>query len=128
MAPEQVRGEAIDMRADVYGLGAILFLVLTNELPSQSGDLHAALRRHAVARPLTAICARALAADPSARYQSVSALGEDVARYRAGLAVDAYRETMVERTVRFARTYRTPILLVLAYIIMRTAVAVFAGW
>jgi serine/threonine-protein kinase len=128
MAPEQARGDAIDGRADVYGLGAMLFLVLTNELPPSSGDLDALLARHSVARPLRAICVRALAADPSARYQSVSALGEDVARYRAGLAVDAYRETMVERTIRFARTYRTAILLVLAYIIMRTAVAVFAGW
>ncbi len=77
---------------------------------------------------LAAICVKAIAGDPGARYQSVAALGEDIARYRAGGAVGAYRETAIERGVRIARAYRTPILLVLAYIVMRTAVAVFAGW
>ena len=81
-----------------------------------------------VPRPLAAICVKAIAGDPGARYQSVAALGEDIARYRAGGAVGAYRETAIERGVRVARAYRTPILLVLAYIVMRTAVAVFAGW
>jgi serine/threonine protein kinase len=129
MAPEQSSGaEDIDARADVYGLGAILFLLLTDTMPPASGDAAAALRRYSVPRPLTAICARALAVSPASRYQTVAALGDDVARYRAGRAVEAYRETAVEKVARFARTYRTAILLVLAYIVMRTAVAVFAGW
>jgi eukaryotic-like serine/threonine-protein kinase len=129
MAPEQASGDReIDVRADVYGLGAILFLLLTNELPPANGDPGVMLRRHGVPRPLTAICAKAIAADSTARYQGAAVLGEDIARYRAGRAVAAYRETAAERVVRFGRTYRTPILLVLAYVVMRTAVAVFAGW
>ena len=128
MAPEQARGDAgdVDERADVYGLGAILFLLLAGRVP----DAHpqGSLRLSGVPRPLAAICARALDADPSKRYHSVSALADEVARYRNNQKVQAYRETAFERALRFGRTYRTAILLVLAYIVMRAAVAFLAGW
>ena len=128
MAPEQARGDTgeVDERADVYGLGAILFLLLAGRVP----DAHpqGSLRLSGVPRPLAAICARALDADPSKRYQSVPALADEVARYRDNQKVQAYRETAFERAVRFGRAYRTAILLVLAYIVMRAAVAFLAGW
>ena len=128
MAPEQARGDggAIDERADVYGLGAILFLLLTDRIPD--ADPTGTLRLMKVPRPLVAICDRALAAQPSARYQSVTALADEVSRYRDNRKVDAYRETVVERALRFGRTYRTAILLVLAYMVMRAAVAFLARW
>jgi eukaryotic-like serine/threonine-protein kinase len=127
MAPEQARGEVgeIDERADVYGLGAILFLLLTDGIAD--ADPSAKLRLARVPRPLAAICTRALAAETANRYQSVTALADDVARYRANRKVDAYRETTLDQIVRFGRTHRTAILLVLAYIVMRIAVAFLAG-
>jgi len=130
MAPEQARGEVglIDERADVYGLGAILFLLLTDVPPVADADPGAKLRALRVPRPLAAICTTALAADPARRYQSVEALADDVARYRGGRAVHAYPEPAMERLVRFGRTYRTAILLILAYIVMRAVVAFVAGW
>jgi eukaryotic-like serine/threonine-protein kinase len=130
MAPEQARGavDEIDRRTDVYGLGALLFLLLTDQVSSPDREVAATFRKHGIARPLAAICAKALAVDPELRYQTVSALANDVAAYRAGRAVDAYRETVVERLARFGRTYRTAILLIVAYVIMRALVAWLARW
>ena len=78
-------------------------------------------------RPLRAICARALAPIPEDRYQSVSALAHDVTQYRTGGRVSAYRETVLERTMRVARTYRVAILLMLTYVVMRVVVAIVFG-
>ena len=130
MSPEQARGEAdrVDIRADVYSLGAILHLLLTGEEPAGASESARVLNRDGIPKPLRAICARAMDAAPAARYESVTALADDVARYRAGEATHAHRETMFENALRLARTYRTAILLVLGYIVMRAAVALFAGW
>jgi serine/threonine protein kinase len=132
MPPEQARGEnhALDERADVYGLGVILLALLSNQdapIADGASAASALARFPSIPRPLRSICARALAADPASRYPSAAALGEDVARYRSGAAVLAHRETPLERTVRIAKVYRTPILLVLAYMIMRTVVAFMTG-
>ncbi len=130
MPPEQARGDmqALDERADVYGLGAILFALLTDRDEPAAMPASAALAGSAsIPRPLRSICARALAEDPDHRYASATALGEDVARFRAGQKVDAHRENVWERTSRVARVYQVPILLVLAYMIMRTIVAFVIG-
>lgn len=125
MPPEQASGASstIDERADVYSLGAVLYLLLAGEAPGACDPGEAIRRRSDVPRPLRSICARALALRPDDRYGSVSALAADVARFEAGQAVEAHEETLVDRAVRFTRTYRTAILLVLAYVIMRTLVA-----
>ena len=132
MPPEQARGEldALDERADVYGLGAILLALLTNRVQPITPDMTASAALSgstSIARPLQSICARALAESPTDRYPSATALGEDVGRYRAGQKVQAHRETAWERTSRVAHMYRVPILLVLAYMIMRTIVAFVIG-
>ena len=132
MAPEQARGEtdAIDQRADVYSLGVILLALLSGEAAPVAATASAEasiLRFPSIPSPLRSICRRALAAHPSDRYPSAAALGDDVTRYRAGHAVLAHRETLFERIVRIASVYRTPILLVLAYMVMRALVAFVTG-
>ena len=73
-----------------------------------------------IPRPLAAIAARARAAEPAARYQRVDDLAADLEGWLAGLPVSAYRERLHERLGRIAVRHRTPILLVLAYLLMRT--------
>jgi serine/threonine protein kinase len=108
MAPEQARGgqSTVDERADVYALGLLLdWLVRVG-----NGGMPAAL---------SAVVTRATAADPGGRYRSVQHLAEEIARFSAGVAVHAHRETVAERIARVFRRHRTPILLVVAYLLMR---------
>ncbi|NIR45368.1 MAG: serine/threonine protein kinase [Gemmatimonadetes bacterium] len=131
MPPEQARGQidAIDQRADVYALGAILFTMLTgSSAPPAAADVSDLLgRRRGIPKRLRAICARAMAPDAEDRYPGAGRLAADIVRFRAGEPVDAYPETLLDRAARLATVYRTAILLVLAYLIMRVVVALLAG-
>ncbi len=136
MAPEQERGETdrVDERSDVFALGAILRFLMEewDRRDAGEGTVAGAVSREgfrkrertgakqgAVPRPLAAICRRAMASGPAQRYSSVSDLAADVARFADGLPVSAYREGPLERAGRLFTKYRTPILLVLAYLLMR---------
>jgi serine/threonine protein kinase len=125
MAPEQQAAGRfpIDERVDVYGLGGILEFLLTGNHPdSQPAGSDA---WDSIAHPLRAICERARAADPAMRYRSAKDLSADIANYIDALPVTAHREGPLERARRVAGRYRTPILLVLAYLVMRIALIVY---
>jgi serine/threonine protein kinase len=111
MAPEQAAGGAVDPRADVYGLGAMLRAIIPEPLPPR----------------LAAIATRATAPEPADRYQTVTALTDDLARFRNGEPVEAYRETLAERAMRVVSRYRVPIAVVLAYVVMRAALILWFG-
>jgi eukaryotic-like serine/threonine-protein kinase len=110
MAPEQERGEVetIGPRTDVFALGVLLRSLLHPIGP--------------MPRALAAVVAKATQPDPAARYDTVDALREDVTRFVAGLSVTALREGILDRAARVLRTYRTPLLLVLAYLLMRLVI------
>ena len=111
MAPEQARGEsAVGVAADVYALGALLSFLAGEDPP----------------RALSAMIARARAPRPEDRYPSVGALQEDIARFLSDLPVSAYAERPLERARRLAAKYRAPLVLVLAYLVMRALLAFVA--
>ena len=98
VAPEQIRGERIDARADVYALGCLLFYMLTGEVPFKRDGDEARLWAHLSEPPpkpsehvedlpeaFDSVIERALAKDPEERYPSAGDLG------RAALAAAAGR-------------------------------------
>lgn len=114
MSPEQLRSDpALDHRADVYSLGAILQFSITAGNPLT------------IPRPLSAIRANAMAEDPANRYQSVFDLATDVAHFLDGQAVSAYPEGPFARAWRWTVRNRTWILLLLAYMLVRTLLILF---
>ena len=89
MAPE--KGEEIDVRSDVYALGAILFELLAGTEPPESGGFlppsSIAIRK--IPESLDAIVERAVEPDPSARYQTVQELATDLRRFLNGETIKA---------------------------------------
>ncbi len=98
MSPEQAAGEveSLGPATDVYGLGAILFALLTGEPPVEGRAIDEVLdraRRGAIRSPrslnpnipraLEAVCLKALARKPEDRYPTARALADDVEHWLA---------------------------------------------
>ncbi|MES2705819.1 MAG: protein kinase [Verrucomicrobiota bacterium] len=98
MAPEQAKGGLpVTTSADVYGIGAVLYEMLTGMPPFAGGTTYETVRlllNTEVRRPsaivpgldrnVETICLKCLSKEPAARYASAEALAEDLDRYLRG--------------------------------------------
>jgi serine/threonine protein kinase len=89
VAPEQLRGEAVDGRADVYALGCMLFELLSGQVPFVRDSDAAKVWAHmsdppprpslvyaSVPLALDDVCARAMAKQPRERFASAGAMAQ----------------------------------------------------
>ncbi len=102
MSPEQVRGEELDGRSDVYSLGIVLYQMLTGAPPFVADAPLVVMRQHCEEEPpsirrarpdvpdrLAQVVARCLAKSPDDRYQTAEALAGDLDHVRLELEFDA---------------------------------------
>ncbi|MBL8217923.1 MAG: protein kinase, partial [Bryobacterales bacterium] len=128
-SPEQITGQPVTTRTDVYCLGLVLYELLTGER-AQSADISSpvALSRSicetevpapstrakaAVARrlrgDLDTIVLKAAQKDPARRYSSAAALGDDLRLYLDGEPIRARQDSGWYRAGKFARRYALPL-------------------
>ena len=130
MAPEQAAGrlDEVDELSDVFGLGGILYAILTGEAPHEKNiesiqapnrgrDIFSAIVANKITPPmarvstvppeLDAICMRALSSKRYLRYDSATALAEDIERYRAGSPVSTYHPPLKKRLTGWMSAHPT---------------------
>jgi len=141
MAPEQARGNStaagLTSATDVYGIGAVLYHLLTAHPPFAGATTYETTRllletdprkprlwNPKVDRDLSTICLKCLEKDPQRRYSSALGLAEDLERWLKHEPIKARRSGMLTRGQKWVR--RKPA--IAALIASLVALAAVVGW
>ena len=139
MAPEQALGNnaAISSVTDVYGLGAVLYQLLTRQPPFAGGTTYETIKllldteprpprllNPKIDRDVSTICLKCLEKDPKRRYSSALALAEDLERWLKHEPIQARRTGVFAHGRKWVRRNPTSALLAASLI----ALAATAGW
>jgi serine/threonine-protein kinase len=102
LSPEQIRGETVDRRSDIYATGCLLYELLAGRPPFQGDSPVSLAYQHVREQPIPpshidpvvsvgmdAIVLKALAKAPDDRYQTAKAMSDDIGRLLAGQQVTA---------------------------------------
>jgi serine/threonine protein kinase len=138
-SPEQIRGEPLDGRADVYSFGCVLYHCLSGEPPYARESEVAVLQAHlnepppSLAPDLDGVFARAMAKDRDDRYATAGALTGDlraaiVGEAPATVAAPAPRPTRVEATQVIPRRRRRWVWIAPVVILLALAATAGAIW
>jgi serine/threonine protein kinase/tetratricopeptide (TPR) repeat protein len=139
MAPEQAVGNnaAVSGAADVYGLGAVLYQLLTGQPPFAGGTTYETIKllldteprqprlsNPKIDRDLSTICLECLEKDPKRRYSSALSLAEDLERWLKHEPILARHTGILTRGKKWVRRNPTSALLAASLV----ALAAAAGW
>jgi TolB-like protein/predicted Ser/Thr protein kinase/Tfp pilus assembly protein PilF len=131
MAPEQAVGnnELVSGVTDVYGLGAVLYQMLTGQPPFAGGTTYETIKllldteprqpravNAKIDRDLSTICLKSLEKDPQGRYSSALALAEDLERWLKHEPIKARRTGPITRAGKWVR--RNPGMAVMAAMLL----------
>ena len=139
MAPEQAAGNnaAVSSATDIYGLGAVLYQLLTGHPPFAGGTTYETIKlvldteprqprlwNREIARDLSTICLKCLEKDPKRRYSSALALAEDLEHWLKHEPIQAKRSGFFTHTRKWV--WRNPAVAVL--IATLVVLAAVIGW
>jgi serine/threonine protein kinase/Tfp pilus assembly protein PilF len=139
MAPEQAVGNnaAVSKATDVYGLGGVLYQLLTDHPPFAGGTTFETIKlvldteprqprlwNRKIGRDLSAICLKCLEKDPKRRYSSALALAEDLEHWLKHEPIRAKRSGFFTHARKWVRRNPTSALLAASLV----ALAVAMGW
>src|SRR6516165_3329744 len=139
MAPEQAVGNnaGISSVTDVYGLGAVLYQLLTGQPPFAGGATYETIKllldtepkqprliNPKIDRDLSTICLKCLEKDPKRRYSSALALAEDLERWLKHEPIQARHTGVFARGKKWVRRNPTSALLSASLLVLATVV----GW